>query len=58
LEDEFMKAHLNYSDAGGQPDLQTLFKFLAEEDRQHTARLKKYLNRMSDGASLVFEDPA
>ncbi|MCK4535563.1 MAG: hypothetical protein KAT93_01035 [Desulfuromonadales bacterium] len=58
LEDEFMKAHLNYSDTGGQPDLQTLFKFLAEEDRQHTVRLKKYLNRMNDGKGLVFEDPA
>ncbi len=57
LEDEFLKAHLNYADIGGQPDLQTLFKFLAEEDRQHTVRLKKYLNRMNDGVGLVFEEP-
>lgn len=57
LEDEFLKAHLNYGDVGNQPDLQTLFKFLAEEDLQHTARLKKYLDRMNDGAGLVCEDP-
>jgi len=57
LEDEFLKAHLNYADVAGQPDLQTLFKFLAEEDRQHTVRLRKYLDRMTDGSGLVFEEP-
>lgn len=57
LEDEFLKAHLNYAEVGGQPDLQTLFKFLAEEDRQHTARLRKYLDQLDDGAGLVFEGP-
>ena len=57
LEDEFLKAHLNYAEVGGQPDLQTLFKLLAEEDRQHTARLRAYLDQQDDGAGLVFEDP-
>ena len=49
LEDAFMKAHLVFADAGGQPDLQTMFKTLAEADREHTARLKAYLDRMPDG---------
>lgn len=57
LEDEFLKAHLNYADVAGQPDLQTLFKFLAEEDRQHTVRLRQYLARLNDGNGLVFEEP-
>ena len=57
LEDEFLKAHLNYADVGNQPDIQTLFKFLAEEDRQHTLRLRQYLDRMHDGEGLIFEDP-
>ena len=57
LEDEFLKVHLNYADVGGQPDLQTLFKLLAEEDRQHTLRLRKYLARLNDGAGPVFREP-
>jgi rubrerythrin len=57
LEDEFMKAHLAYGNLNSQPDLQTMFKSLAEEDRKHTARLKSYLNRMNDGAGLEFEEP-
>ena len=56
LEDEFMKAHLTFADSGGQPDLQTLFKTLAEADREHTARLKAYLDRMNDGDGLVFDN--
>ena len=56
LEDEFMKAHLTFADSGGQPDLQTLFKTLAEADRKHTARLKSYLDRMNDGNGLVFDN--
>lgn len=54
LEDEFMKAHLLYAETGNQPDLQTMFKALAEADREHTAKLKSYINRMSDGDGLVF----
>ncbi len=57
LEDEFLKAHLNYAEVGNQPDIQTLFKFLAEEDRQHTLRLRKFLDRMHDGEGLVFKEP-
>lgn len=57
LEDEFMQAHLVYADAGGQPDLQTMFKFLAEADREHTQALKSYLDRLGDGAGLEFTDP-
>ncbi len=56
LEDAFMKAHLVFADAGGQPDLQTLFRSLAEADREHTARLNAYLKRMNDGAGLEFGD--
>lgn len=56
LEDEFLKAHLGFAASGNQPDLQTMFKSLAEADREHTARLKSYLNRMSDGDGLVFGD--
>jgi rubrerythrin len=55
LEDEFIKAHLVFAEAGEQPDLQTMFKSLAEADREHTEKLKSYLNRMSDGTGLVFE---
>ena len=55
LEDEFIKTHLAFADSGGQPDLQTMFKALAEADREHTVRLKSYLDRMSDGDGLVFE---
>jgi rubrerythrin len=54
LEDAFMKAHLGYAKSGNQPDLQTMFKSLAEADREHTARLKSYLTRMHDGDGLVF----
>lgn len=55
LEDEFMKAHLVFAKGVEQPDLQMMFKSLAEADREHTARLKSYLNRMNDGAGLVFD---
>jgi rubrerythrin len=60
LEDAFMKAHLVFAESGGQPDLQTMFKALAEADREHTQRLKSFLERMNDGEGLVFgdEDPA
>lgn len=57
LEDEFLKAHLVFADTGGQPDLQTMFKALAEADREHTARLKGYLERMYDGHGLIFKSP-
>ena len=56
LEDEFLKAHLGLADSGGQPDLQTMFKTLAEADREHTQRLKSYLDRINDGTGLVFDD--
>jgi len=56
LEDTFLKAHLGFSESGNQPDLQTMFKDLAEEDRVHTERLKSYLDRMNDGDGLVFGD--
>jgi rubrerythrin len=56
LEDAFMKAHLTFAESGGQPDLQTMFKSLAEADREHTQRLKSFLERMSDGEGLVFGD--
>lgn len=58
LEDAFIKAHLGYAEAGGQPDLQTMFKSLAEADREHTRRLKSYLERRDDGAGLVFDGDA
>ena len=54
LEDAFLKAHLGFADSGNQPDLQTMFKGLAEADREHTVRLKSYLDRMNDGDGLVF----
>ena len=54
LEDAFLKTHLGFAKSGNQPDLQTMFKALAEADREHTMRLKSYLNRMSDGDGLVF----
>ncbi|GEM_PF-2374683 len=56
LEDAFLKAHLGFAELGNQPDLQTMFKALAEADREHTVRLKSYLNRMNDGDGLVFDD--
>ena len=56
LEDAFLKTHLGFAKSGNQPDLQTMFKALAEADREHTMRLKSYLNRMSDGDGLVFGD--
>ena len=55
LEDAFLKVHLGFAASGNQPDLQTMFKALAEADREHTVRLKSYLNRMSDGDGLVFD---
>lgn len=58
LEDAFMAAHLAYGQAGHQPDLQTMFRALAEEDRKHVAQLKSYLDRMNDGAGLQFDEPA
>ncbi len=54
LEDAFLKAHLGYAESGNQPDLQTMFKSLAEADREHTVRLKAFLSRMNDGEGLVF----
>ena len=54
LEDTFLNAHLGFAASGNQPDLQTMFKALAEADREHTERLKSYLNRMNDGNGLVF----
>jgi rubrerythrin len=56
LEDSFIKAHLTFAESGGQPDLQTMFKSLAEADREHTQRLKSFLERMNDGKGLVFGD--
>lgn len=56
LEDTFLQAHLGFAASGNQPDLQTMFKALAEADREHTVRLKSYLNRMHDGDGLVFTD--
>lgn len=56
LEDTSLNAHLGFAASGNQPDLQTMFKALAEADREHTRRLKSYLNRMNDGAGLVFGD--
>lgn len=56
LEDAFLKTHLGYAESGNQPDLQTMFKALAEADREHTVRLKSYLNRMNDGDGLVFDE--
>ena len=55
LEDEFMQAHLRFAEVSDQPDLQMMFKSLAEADREHTARLKSYLGRINDGAGLVFD---
>ena len=54
LEDAFLKTHLGFAASGNQPDLQTMFKALAEADREHTARLRSYLDRINDGAGLVF----
>lgn len=53
LEDAFLQAHLGMAGTGGPPDLQMMFKALAEADRKHTVRLKSYLDRMNDGAGLV-----
>jgi rubrerythrin len=55
-EDAFTKAHLVFADAGGQPDLQTMYKTLAEADREHTARLKAYLDPMQVSVGLVLND--
>ena len=54
LEDAFLKTHIGFAESGNQPDLQTMFKALAEADRVHTVRLKSYLNRMNVGDGLVF----
>lgn len=56
LEDAFLKVHLGYAKSGNQPDLQTMFKALAEADRDHTQRLKSFVERMNDGHGLVFGD--
>ncbi len=56
LEDEFLKVHLGFAESGGQPDLQTMFKALAEADREHTVRLKSFLDRMNDGSGLMSGD--
>lgn len=55
LEDTFLKVHLGYAKSANHPDLQTMFKALAEEDRQHTLRLKSFLDRMNDGNGMVFD---
>lgn len=57
LEDAFMEAHLAYGEVDSHPDLQTLFKSLAEEDRRHTEALKSYLQDMAKDSVLVFADP-
>jgi len=54
LEDAFLQAHLGMAAAGSQPDLQTMFKTLAEADRRHTERIRSYLDRLHDGSGLVF----
>jgi len=54
LEDAFLKVHLGFAKTGGQPDLQTMFMALAEADREHTARLRSYIDRLHDGHGLVF----
>ncbi len=56
LEDAFLKTHLGLAKSGNQPDLQTMFKALAEADRVHTVRLKSFLNRLGDGDGLVIND--
>ncbi|MDT8444960.1 MAG: ferritin family protein [Desulfuromonadales bacterium] len=56
LEDAFLAAHLGFAASGNQPDLQTMFKSLAEADREHTERLISYLKRLHDGDGLVFSD--
>lgn len=53
LEDAFLTTHLGYAASGNQPDLQTMFKNLAEADREHTLRLKSFLKRLHDGNGLV-----
>ncbi len=55
LEGEFLKTHLGLAASANQPDLQAMFKALAEADHQHTARLKSYLDRMNDGDGLAFD---
>ncbi|PLX72539.1 MAG: hypothetical protein C0614_13810 [Desulfuromonas sp.] len=57
LEDAFMEVHLSYSAVDSHPDLQTLFKSLAEEDRRHTEALNSYLQDMANDSMLVFADP-
>ncbi|MDH3999050.1 MAG: hypothetical protein OET90_09465 [Desulfuromonadales bacterium] len=60
LEDAFMQVHLSYGSAGKQPDVQTMFRALAEEDRQHTARIKAYIDHGADGlnsAEPTFSEP-
>jgi len=56
LEDAFLQVHLGMAASGTQPDLQMMFKALAEADREHTARLRSYLDRMHDGSGLVFDE--
>ena len=56
LEDAFMEAHLAYGAVDSHPDLRTLFKSLAEEDRRHTEALKSYLQDMAKDSVLVFAD--
>jgi len=57
LEDSFMEVHLGYGAVDSHPDLQTLFKSLAEEDRRHTEALKGYLQDMGSKSAPVFADP-
>jgi rubrerythrin len=56
LEDAFLAAHLGFAASGNQPDLQTMFKALAEADRVHTARLRSYLIRLHGGAGPAFTE--
>jgi rubrerythrin len=56
LEDAFLAVHLGFAASGNQPDLQTMFKTLAEADREHTMRLKSYLNRANIGDGLSLGD--
>jgi rubrerythrin len=56
LEEAFLKVHLGYSKSGNQPDLQTMFKSLAEADREHTCRLKAYLERLSSVRGSVLSE--
>lgn len=57
LEDAFLAVHLAYGAVQNHPDLQTMFRSLAEEDRKHTFALREYLDRMHDGSGPDIVDP-